>query len=417
MVKPWAALALGAALTASPRASSQPLALPGVDGSSKHPARASHVRAVPRPGQSPSRGTVTLPFELAELDGAAIRGITIGPIESALHPERGYGSDVFERGLDEAIRLGATWISLTPFGRAWDLKATGVDKTFELPFARNQRAMRRAVKQAHARGLKVLLVPHLWVESGGWRAEIDPETDEGWRRFAEGYRGYVMAWARFAQAERVDMLAVGVELRSWVTTTHAPSFHPILRDVRAAYSGLLTYAANWDDAEQTVIWGELDVIGINAFYPLTDKANASDAELERGGREVAQKVRALAEAWQRPIVFNEFGYTARPDPALRPWEWPDHMSGVQVDARAQAAAYRGLLAGMLDEPTLVGAFVWRLYADPDDLSQEAEWGFSPRGREAELWLRSAFWGRWASDRRAWDRGGWFRERANVPGVF
>lgn len=362
--------------------------------------------------------SVTLPYELPELDGLAMRGVTIGPIESALHPERGYGSALFERGLDEAVRLGATWISLTPFGRAWDLKATGVDKTFELAHTENQRAMARAVRQAHARGLRVLLVPHLWVESGEWRGEIDPVTEEGWRAFAEGYRRYVLGWARFASRTKVDLFAVGVELRSWVTTTHAPSFFPILRDIRAAYPGPLTYAANWDDVEQTVILGELDVIGINAFYPLTDKQNASPADLVGGGLEVAKKVKALAEQWGKPVVFNEFGYTARPDPALRPWEWPDKMSGVKVDAQAQAMAYRGLLYGMLQAPELIGAFVWRLYADPDDLSQEAEWGFSPRGRQAELFLRDAFWGHWSSDHaHPWARGGLYRPSAEMPGVF
>jgi hypothetical protein len=362
--------------------------------------------------------SVTLPYELPELDGLAMRGVTIGPIESALHPERGYGSALFERGLDEAVRLGATWISLTPFGRAWDLKATGVDKTFELAHTENQRAMARAVRQAHARGLRVLLVPHLWVESGEWRGELDPVTEEGWRAFAEGYRRYVLGWASFASRTKVDLFAVGVELRSWVTTTHATSFFPILRDIRAAYPGPLTYAANWDDVEQTIILGELDVIGINAFYPLTDKQNASPADLVSGGLEVAKKVKALAEQWGKPVVFNEFGYTARPDPALRPWEWPDKMSGVKVDAQAQAMAYRGLLFGMLQAPELIGAFVWRLYADPDDLSQEAEWGFSPRGRQAELFLRDAFWGRWSSDHaRPWPRGGLYRPRAQVPGMF
>jgi hypothetical protein len=227
----------------------------------------------------------------------------------------------------------------------------------------------------------------------------------------------VLTWARFASSAHVDMLAAGVELRSWLTSTHAPSFLPILRDIRAAYPGLLTYAANWDDVDQTVILGELDVIGINAFYPLTDKPNASDAALVDGGREVANKVKALAELWQKPVMFNEFGYTARTDPALRPWEWPDHMSDVTVDARAQAAAYRGLLAAMLQTRELVGAFVWRLYADPDDLSQEAEWGFSPRGRQAELFLRDAFWGHWASDDDAVQRGGLYRTRAVTPGRF
>jgi hypothetical protein len=257
----------------------------------------------------------------------------------------------------------------------------------------------------------------LWVESGEWRAEIDPGTEEGWRHFGASYRAYLLTWARFAASAHVDMLAVGVELRSWLTTTHAPSFLPIIRDVRAAYAGLLTYAANWDDVDQTVILGELDVIGINAFYPLTDKQRATDADLVNGGAEVKKKVQELAELWHKPVMFNEFGYTARTDPALRPWEWPDHMSGVKVDAHAQAAAYRGLLAGMLQSRELVGAFVWRLYADPDDLSQEAEWGFSPRGREAELWLREAFWGRWSSDVNLAGRRSFYRHTSGAPGVF
>ncbi len=162
------------------------------------------------------------------------------------------------------------------------------------------------------------------------------------------------------------------------------------------------------------------MIGVNAFYPLTDKPSASDDALVGGGMDVATKVKALAELWQKPVMFNEFGYTARPDPALRPWEWPDHMSGVKVDAQAQAAAYRGLLAGMLQARELVGGFVWRLYSDPDDLSQEAEWGFSPRGRQAELFLRDAFWGSWASDVRGVPnsaRGGLYRPPAAVAGVF
>ncbi len=358
-----------------------------------------------------------LPFELSSLGDSAIRGVTIGPIESRLHPGRGYGSPAFERGLDEAVRLGANWISLTPFGRAWDLEATGVAHSFELPLAENQRGLRAAIRQAHARGLRVLLVPHLWVESGGWRAEIDPKGEEGWRRFAESYRSFVMEWARLAARAGVDMLAVGVELRSWVTTSHAPSFLPILRDVRNVYPGALTYAANWDDVEQTVIWGELDVIGINAFYPLTDQVGASDEQLHAGGLQVAEKVKTLARLWNKPVVFNEFGYTARPDPALRPWEWPDHMRGVRVDAEAQAAAYRGILRGMVETAELRGAFVWRLYSDPDDLSQEAEWGFSPRGRAAELPLRGAFWSRWASDTMSGSRGELFRPPATVAGSY
>ncbi len=96
-------------------------------------------------------------------------------------------------------------------------------------------------------------------------------------------------------------------------------------------------------------------------------------------------------------MFNEFGYTTRKNSAIRPWEWPDKMSHVQADQGAQADAYRALLSALIDEPWFAGFFVWRLYADPDDMSQEAEWGFSPRGKLAELVLRDAFDTHWAGD--------------------
>jgi hypothetical protein len=328
---------------------------------------------------------------------AAMRGITIGPIESALHPDRGYGSVAFEAALAESVRLGATWVSLTPFGRVADLRSTGIAHSFEAPFAENRRAVLVAIRQAHARGLKVLLIPHLWVESGGWRGELEPGDDAAWQTWSESYGEFLRAWAEVARDARADMLALGVELRSWVTTARAPSFAAIARDVRRVYPGPLTYAANWDDAEDTVIWGELDVIGVNGFFPLADHDDASPAELAAGGRKVAERTRRLSELWDMPVMFTEFGYTTRKNPAVRPWEWPDHMQNVVIDQEAQAEAYAALLASLLDEPRFVGAFVWRVYADPNDLSQEAEWGFSPRGKRAELVLRDAYAAHWAAD--------------------
>jgi hypothetical protein len=73
------------------------------------------------------------------------------------------------------------------------------------------------------------------------------------------------------------------------------------------------------------------------------------------------------------------------------------MDEVEVDERAQAMAYRALLLPLFEQPWCAGFFAWRTYADPEDVSQEAEWGFSPRGKLAELELRDAFTSRWASD--------------------
>lgn len=344
----------------------------------------------------------------------AIRGITIGPIENAYHAGVGYGSAAFDRTLDECVRMGATWVALTPFGRVGDLAGRGVDLTFEKPFRENREDVRRAVRMAHARGLQVMLVPHLWVESYEWRALIDPKTDAGWDAWAKSYGAFVKAWAEVAEAEHVDLLSAGVELRSWVTTPRAPSFVGFLRELRRIYTGPITYSANWDDVEDTVVLGELDLVGVNAFYPLAEKDGSTFPTLLEGGVRVRERVKRLAETWQKPVLFTEIGYTTRPDPAIKPWEWPDKMEKVKVDERAQADAYRALVSPLLDEPRFAGFFVWRVYADPDDVSQEAEWGFSPRGKLAELVVRDAFATWWAGDSHP--RRGW-APRARAPGVF
>ena len=292
----------------------------------------------------------------AEAGRGAIRGITIGPIESGLHPGKGYGGEAFRRTLGETQALGANWVSLTPFGRVADLSPTGVSLTFEQPFEENRVAVGRAIDQAHAAGLRVLLVPHLWVESGGWRGEIDPGNDDDWQRWAKSYGDFLRAWATVARDHHVDMLALGVELRTWVTTAHAASFVELAHEIRALYPGLLTYASNWDDVDDAVLLGELDLIGVNAFFPLTEKSGASTEELLEGGARVATRLREIAERWGKPVVLTEFGYTTRADPALKPWEWPDQMSHVVVDQEAQAQAYFALLAPLMNEPWLAGAF-------------------------------------------------------------
>lgn len=204
------------------------------------------------------------------------------------------------------------------------------------------------------------------------------------KRLAQSYRTFVLAWAELCEKHGVDMLSVGVELRSWATSARATDeLRAVIEDVRARYKGILTYSANWDDVDDTVILREVDAIGINAFYLLADHPGASPKELLEGGLRVGSKVRALADAWQKPVLFTEVGYTTRPDPAVRPWEWPDDMKNVVVDEVAQTTPTWAILGGVVGEPWFAGFFVWRMFSDPSDSSQEAAWGFPFHGKLAE----------------------------------
>jgi hypothetical protein len=325
-----------------------------------------------------------------------IRGITVGPIESSQQPGRGYGTPYSEALLDELARMGTNWISVTPFGRLWSLTSTDILLDFEAPFADNRAAVARMIQQAHARGIKVLLIPHLWVETTGWRGEIEPGTPEGWAAYHASYRKFVLAWAELAGEAGADAFSIGVECKSW-SGRFGNVWSGLIRDVRKRFDGVLTYSANWDEVESVLFWDQLDLIGVNAFYPLAYKNGASYAEYVEGALRARDAIRGVAETLQMPVLFVEIGYTTRRDAAVEPWLWPDDMVNVAFDEHEQARALSALFEAFLPEPWFAGFFVWRYYANLDDVSQEAIWGFSPHGKVAEPMLEQVFHWDWGVD--------------------
>lgn len=322
-----------------------------------------------------------------------IRGVTVGPIESSQQPGRGYGTPYTEELLDELVALGTTWVSITPFGRVWSLESTEILMDFEAPYEDNREAIGRFVEQAHARGLRVLLIPHLWVEMGGWRGEMNPGGGREWPAYQRAYRDFVMAWANDAARFGVDAFSVGVECKSW-SARFGGYWDALIGEIRGVFPGLLTYSANWDEAEDVVFWDRLDFVGINAFYPLASHNEATFAEYVEGATRNRDAVRDLAILFDKPVLFVEVGYTTRSNAAVEPWLWPDDMQGVVIDQVEQARALRAVFGAFLGEPWFAGFFIWRYYANLDDVSQEAEWGFSPHGKLAERVLHEAFVSEW-----------------------
>jgi len=343
----------------------------------------------------------------------AIRGVTVGPIESSQQPGRGYGTPYSAALLDELARMGVTWISVTPFGRIWSLDSPTILMDFEAPYPDNRRDVRTMVRQAHARGMRVMVIPHLWVETTGWRGQIDPGTPEGWAEYHESYRRFVTRWARDAAEAGADAFSIGVECKSW-SGRFGDYWSALIAEVRTIFPGLLTYSANWDEAEDVLFWDQLDLIGINAFYPLADQAGATFEQYVAGAERLVPQVEELARVLEMPVLFVEVGYTTRRDAAVQPWLWPDEMANVAVDEHEQARALAALFHAFLSEEWFAGFLVWRYYANIDDVSQEAIWGFSPHAKTAEPLLEDVFEAQWGVDPAPWP---WSVQRDDVPGAY
>ena len=324
-----------------------------------------------------------------------IRGITLGMIEDNRWSIRGYGTPGSDWALREIAGLGADWTSITPYATMISRDDVEVIPWFEHSREDLEEEIRVTIRQAHAIGLRVLLIPHVYPWDWSWRGQLNPGggpsgTPEGWDRWFASYREYLLSWARVAAEEGVEMMSIGVEFKSasWI---HRDRFALLADEVRETYGGLLVYSANWDEVEDVGFWSHVDVIGLNAFYPVSEKRRPDPEDMLATSAAFADSLAYLSRIHGKPIVFTEVGFKSYRDTYREPWVWPEDMGDVPPDDAMQALLFDVTFATYWDEEWFGGLFVWKFLADPADDSQEPPFGFSPRLKPAqdviEGWFR------------------------------
>src|SRR5690606_22708221 len=133
-------------------------------------------------------------------------------------------------------------------------------------------------RAARARGLRVFLKPQPDLLGPGWRGEIRCDDERAWARWFASYRRFLLHYAAIAREERVELLAVGVELDG--TRHREREWRALIEATRGAYPGSLVYAANWGREEDIRFWDALDLLGVDQYAPLAaGEGVPGDAEL------------------------------------------------------------------------------------------------------------------------------------------
>jgi hypothetical protein len=297
----------------------------------------------------------------------------------------GYGSAASRASLERLRRLGVDAISLTPFGFQWSTASETIQTARH--WGESDEALAAAAGQAHALGIRVMLKPHIWIRGGAWIGDQKLLDDAAWGRWFESYRGFVVHYARLAEQEKMEALALGTELKQASRRDRA-RWAALIKEVRAVYRGRLTYAANWDEAAQVVFWDLVDDVGVQEYEPPTDKRGATLADLRAGWKRIVEKLAALAARTGKPIVLTEIGYRAMADAALTPAAWPESTPEAKFDGVAQAECYRAALEALWGKPWLRGVYLWKWFSDSQDESGPTD--FSPAGKPAERVLREFY---------------------------
>lgn len=277
-----------------------------------------------------------------------VRGITV----STPTWGREWGSDEMAATLDLLSASGVNWVAIHPYA---GIDASGRVTPWAFDPADPPAWLVRPIAEAHARGVKVLVVPHVahWGSPFAWRGEIAFPPGPARDRFFQDYTRWVVELA--AVARGADAFAVGSELDATVAGAE-DRWRGLIAEVRRVHPGHLTYAANWDRFDAVPFWDALDAVGVQAYFPIGAVGEQSPERLAAGWDAVLARMRAVHARTGRPVVFTELGYDAGVAAPATPWASGD---GGAAGAAVQAACLRAALAALEREPAVAGAFLWK----------------------------------------------------------
>ena len=273
-----------------------------------------------------------------------------------------YSDPNADRALAEMRQMGVAWVSIVVTQYQDTIHSKTIGPTEGTP---TDADVRHAIRTAHALGMKVMLKPHvdLWNDPDHWRGEIGPGCSAAdWAQWFDSYRAFITHNAALAESEGVEQFSVGVELKT--TEARETEWRATIAAVRGQFDGVLTYAGDWTSATGIGWWDALDLIGVDAYYPLADAGNNNPtaAQIAAAWAPGMSELAGLSAAeGDKPIIFTEIGYRSQDGAAQHPWEW---QSGGAVDTAEQALLYRVTFEQVYDEPWFAGFYWWSWDAVP-----------------------------------------------------
>jgi hypothetical protein len=232
-------------------------------------------------------------------------------------------------------------------------------------------------QMAHDYKMTVMLKPHLWANHGFYTGDLDFSSDAEWKKWEFNYEKYILDFAQLAQNENIELFCFGTELGNSVAK-RPEYWSQLIKKIKIIYSGKLTYAANWDDFDKVPFWNELDYIGIDAYFPLSDAITPSVQELNEAWEKHIIKIEILQAKTNKKILFTEFGYRNSDQAAKTPWTENENT----INDLAQVNAYESLFQTLTQQKWFAGGFAWKWYADDYYKREKNNVDYTPQERPA-----------------------------------
>ncbi|MEX0363287.1 MAG: glycoside hydrolase [Allomuricauda sp.] len=295
---------------------------------------------------------------------------------------------VAQTHVEPVVRVNANYAAVMPFGFARSLNSPQIIFDTERQwYGETRQGAKQYIDLLRKNGIKIMLKPQIWIWRGEFTGDMAMQSEEDWQILEETYSDFALTYAQLAEETKAEVYCIGTELEEFVK--QRPLFWTdLIAKIKKIYGGKLTYAANWDEYPRVPFWGQMDFIGVDAYFPLSEDQKPSLEGLKAGWQPWKTKLADLAEAMDRPILFTEFGYRSMDYAAKKPWLVDRNQ--MNVNLQAQADATQAVFQEFWEEDWFAGGFVWKWFIHHNDSGGSEDNRFTPQNKPAENVIRSFY---------------------------
>ena len=283
--------------------------------------------------------------------------------------------------VDEVAKVNANHAAIMPFGFIREVDSPEIIFDTERQwYGETKKGAKQYIELLHGNGVKVMLKPQIWIWRGSFTGHLSMKSEEEWKALEASYDQFILNYAKLAQETNTDIFCIGTELEQFVK--NRPDYwKALIKKVRKEYKGKLTYAANWDEFQRTTFWDDLDYIGIDAYFPLSDEKSPSVEQLRTGWQRWKPSIAALAKAKNKPVLFTEFGYRSMDYTAKKPWLVDRDVDNVNLEAQVNAT--KAIMEEFWNEEWFAGGYVWKWFIEHQRAGGANDNQFTPQNKPAE----------------------------------
>jgi hypothetical protein len=271
-----------------------------------------------------------------------------------------YATENSDTSLENLKITGTEWVSLIVTWYQDNVSSTEIDNDSNRTPTGD--SLIHAINKIHSLNMSVMLKPtvDLQVQNGNWRGSIYFDSEDEWDAWFSSYERFILHYADLAEKNNVEQFCVGVEYKGTVHREY--NWRDIIEKVRERYTGPITYASNWDNYKNINWWDALDFVSIDAYFPLTNKADPTVDELKNGWEKWENEIEEFQESVNKQIIFTEIGYCSRDGTNIKPY---DYWTLGSVDLQEQADCYNATFQTFWGKPWLAGIYWWMWDSNPE----------------------------------------------------